>query len=237
MASVKVDIPLTIPRSKQDLSDNVVRIGLCFLGWLVLYIFMGVLSKILIPQVRTLKPKEQMFWQLAWVRAVCGTLVAWAVYLTFVDDRLDRDHVLATTDASWTFICVLTGFFIFEEATLIYFDVRFRTFSKELHLHHLFAFNGFFFAAWYNSGHYYAAKAFILEASTISSCICWCLLKLKLEKTTVWKINQMILIHIFHLRSVYEMWWWYDIYRDWANIKENLAIAYTVNMMLGFAVV
>ncbi|UJR13658.1 hypothetical protein I4U23_000670 [Adineta vaga] len=232
MANVNVTV-----QSNQNLKENIIRICACFTGWLVLFIFMGWLSKIVVPQVRTLKPKEQMFWQLAWVRAVCGTLVGWAIYLTFVDECLDRDHALATTDGSWTFICVLLGFFIFEEVTLIYFDIRYKTFSKELHLHHVFAFNGFFFAAWYNAGHFYAAKAFVLEASTIFSCICWCLLKLKLEQTKVWKINQMILIHVFHLRSAYEMWWWYDIYRDWANIKQNLPLPYTINMLLGLLAV
>jgi hypothetical protein len=39
---------------------------------------------------------------------------------------------------------------MFEELTLIYFDLKYRTFSKELHMHHFFSFNGFFIAAYYN---------------------------------------------------------------------------------------
>ena len=143
----------------------------------------------------------------------------------------------ATTDESWLFIAIITGFFIFEELTLIYFDIRFHTFSTELHLHHFFAFGGFFWAAFYECGHYYAIKAFVLEASTPFSCICWCLLKLKLEKTKAWKINQWILIYVFHLRSVYEMWWWYDIYHDWNNIKQNLPLPYTITMLAGLTIV
>ena len=144
---------------------------------------------------------------------------------------------MASTNESWTFFTTLTGFFLFEELTLIYFDIRFGTFSKELHMHHFFAFNGFFLVTLYNRGHYYGAKAFVLEASTPFSCVCWCLLKLKLENTKVWKINQAILIHVFHLRSVYEMWWWYDIYNDWEHIKANLPILYTINMLLGLSIV
>ncbi|CAF5163421.1 unnamed protein product, partial [Rotaria magnacalcarata] len=67
----------------------------------------------------TLKPKEQMFWKLAMARAVCGILTLWAVYLVFIDERLALDHVIVTTDESWTFITFLLGFFIFEELTLI----------------------------------------------------------------------------------------------------------------------
>ena len=144
---------------------------------------------------------------------------------------------MATTDESWTFFVFLTGFFIFEELTLIYFDLKYKTFSKELHLHHFFAFNGFFFSLLYNRGHYYGVKAFLLEASTPFSCICWCLLKFRLEKTFIWKANQWILIYIFHMRTVFELWWWYDIYKDWANIRENLPLPYTINMLLGLAMV
>ena len=144
---------------------------------------------------------------------------------------------MATTDDSWTFVSLLTAFFIFEEVTLIYFDWRFHTFSKELHMHHFFAFMGFFLAAFYGRGHYYGIKAFILEASTPFSCICWCLLKLKLENTKAWKINQWILIYVFHLRSVYELWWWYDIYQDWGNVKQNLPWPYTINMFAGLSIV
>lgn len=115
--------------------------------------------------------------------------------------------------------------------------MKYKTFSKELHMHHFFAFNGFFLAIFYNRGFYYGAKAFVLEASTPFSCVCWCLLKLKLEKSIVWKLNQCILIHIFHLRSAYEMWWWYDIIMDWQHIKETMPILYTANMIMGLTIV
>lgn len=157
--------------------------------------------------------------------------------IVFFDDRLRSDYVMASTDEGWTFISLITGFFTFEELTLIYFDLKYRTFSKELHMHHFFAFNGFFLAAYFDRGHYYAIKAFVLEASTPFSCLCWCLLKLKLEKTKAWKINQWILIYVFHLRTVYELWWWIDIYRDWDNIKQNLPWLYTINMLAGLSIV
>lgn len=68
-----------------------------------------------------------MFWQLAMVRAICGMTTLWgkissicllieldllylAAYLAFYDDRLGRDFVLASTDESWTFVSLITGF-------------------------------------------------------------------------------------------------------------------------------
>ncbi|CAF3552611.1 unnamed protein product [Rotaria socialis] len=166
-------------------------------------------------------------------RAVCGILTVWAFYLAWIDERLGIDHVIATTDASWKFISFLLVFFIFEELALLYFDLKYRSFSKALHLHHFFAFNGFFLAEYYNCGHYYAAKPFMLKAGTPFSCVCWCLLKLELEKTKAWKIDQWILINIFHIRSFLEFLWWCDIYRDWDNIKQNLPLPYLINMLVG----
>ncbi|CAF1319356.1 unnamed protein product [Adineta steineri] len=185
MVSVNAEIPVICTQSSQSIGDNVIRIGVSSLGWLTLYFIMGWISKTLIPGVRSLKAKEQMFWQLAMVRSVCGMCTLWAAYIIYVDGRL----------------------------------------------------NGYFLAAWYNLGHYYAIKGFILEASTPFSCVCWCLLKLKLEHTKVWKINQWILIYVFHWRTVHEFCWWYDIYNDWSNIKANLPLIYTVMMMTGLALV
>ncbi|CAF1103226.1 unnamed protein product [Rotaria sordida] len=233
MTNVKFEIPIKIPKSSQTLGDNALRIVVSYCTWLTLFFFMGWISKHLIPKVRTLKPKERMFWKLAMVRAVSGSLSIWAVYLVFIDEKVRRDFSVATTDESWAFVTILFGFFIFEELTLIFFDIKYHTFSKELHLHHIFAFNGYLFAAYYNCGHYYALKGFMLEASTPFSCVCWCLLKLKLEKTKVWKINQWILINVFHFRTFLEILWWIDIYHDWNNIKQNLPVAFTINMLVG----
>ena len=205
---------------------------------------------------RTLKPKEQMFWGLSMVRGVCGIVTLWgewifslkirvwstrcelflAAYLTYVDPLLSIDHVFATTNASWTFTTLIVGFFVFEELTLIYFDIRYKTFSKELHFHHIVSFNGWFIAAWSGLGHYYAVHMFLLEGSTPFSCICWCLLKLKLENTKAWKINQWILIYVFHARTFYELSCWYIYYQDWDRMKANLPWVFIANMFFGLFV-
>lgn len=237
MVTVQVNIPTGYPRSSQTLSDNVPRIVISYFVWLAIYFVSGWLSKVLLPPVRKLKPKDQMFWGLSMVRGMCGLLTLWGVRLVFFDKNLSLDHVYASTDESWAFLSVLTGFFIFEELTLIFFDMKYGTFSKELHLHHLFAFNGFFIAAYTNTGHYYAAQVFILEASTPFSCICWCLLKLKLEKSTAWKANQWLLIYIFHSRTFYELWCWYVFYHDWDYMKSDLPWAYIANLFTGLGLV
>ncbi|CAF1012268.1 unnamed protein product [Didymodactylos carnosus] len=142
------------------------------------------------------------------------------IRIVFFDDQLGVDRVFASPGESWLFVCIGFGFFIFEESTLIYFDIRYKTLSKELHLHHLVAVFGAFLTIYHNRGHYYAIRGFNLEFSTPFSCVCWCLLKLKLEKSYVWKINQGLLIYAFHFRTVYELHYVYEIYTNWTNVKQ-----------------
>ena len=197
-----------------------------------------------------------MFWGLSMVRAVAGFIVIaseslfatfhvsltryelfLAGYVVFIDSSLSVDHIFATTNASWFLVSCILGFFIFEELALIYFDLRYQTFSKELHLHHILGFSLYFIAAWYGIAHYYVLKIYVLEASTPFSCLCWCLLKLKMERTKVWKVNQWILIYIFHARTLYELHCWYVCYQDWAYMKANLPLAFIVNMLAALIIV
>jgi len=156
--------------------------------------------------------------------------------IIFFGKTLDNDHSVSSSDESWLFCCILFGFFIFEESTLLYFDWKYRTFSKELHLHHILALNNFFLATVFNRAHYYFIKIFLLEASTPCSCICWCLIKLKLQHTTAWKVNQWLLINIFHWRSAYEMWGWYEMWRDWNTFK-TLPLPISMNIFIGITIV
>jgi ceroid-lipofuscinosis protein 8 len=155
----------------------------------------------------------------------------------FVDKRLSIDHTLASTDESWIFISVLTGFFLFEELSMIYFDLRYQTCSLELHVHHIFALIGFGFPAFYNVCHYYAAQLFMLQTGTPFSCISWCLLKLNYQQTKIWKINQWIVVYAYQSRTFYELWCWYTFYQDWEGIKQNIPWLYTAAVFLGLGII
>lgn len=147
------------------------------------------------------------------------------------------NHVYASTDESWLFLSILISFFLFEETTLIYSDLTYRIFSKELHFHHIFACNGLLISAYTNTGHYYVTQTFMLEGITPCACICWCLLKLKLEQNLIWKYNQWILIYLMHSRTFYELWCWSVYYREWNYMKRNLPWIYIVNLFVGLSLV
>ena len=66
--------------------------------------------------------------------------------------------------------------------------------------------------------HQLACKGLIIEMSTPFSALCWTLLKAGKERTFLWKANQFLLVHSFHLRNVAEVMMWCISYRHWDNV-------------------
>ena len=111
--------------------------------------------------------KEQMFWNLAFVRGIYGIIgTTLSIYERYFDTGLGPESI----DSKTVYSCILTlshlGFFVFECSAQTYFDYRFKTFSKELHIHHLLALIGYTFVQLYDVNHYHACSVFILEMST-----------------------------------------------------------------------
>ena len=123
------------------------------------------------------------------------------------------------TEVSSILVLSHLGFFVFEWSAQMYFDVRFKVFSRALHVHHFLCIVGFIVSAYTQLNYYYACSGFILEMTTPFSCICYCLIKCKLENTLLWKANQMILIHLFHMRSVIEFFLIYEYVGNFEHFK------------------
>lgn len=174
-----------------------------------------------------------MFWNLAVVRGVFGFLgSSLCFYERFFDTALATNIAKATTVQSSIIISCCLGFFTFEVLAQIVFDIMFKTLSKALHAHHFVSISGFIITAYYNLGHYFPTWVFTLEFSTLYSCISYCLIKMKMEDTFLWKANQLILIHVFHLRSVIEFTILYEVYYYW-DIKKNMPLIWNINMICG----
>ena len=97
----------------------------------------------------------------------------------------------------------------------VYFDLRFLTFNRELHIHHFFSFGNYFLVIFFDQNYYMSCCAIILEISTPFSCICYCLIKSGMSKSFMWKANQFVLIHVFHMRSLVEFGFLYDMFKNW----------------------
>lgn len=165
--------------------------------------------------------KEKMFWNLAIVRGIYGAYATFGgIYEKWFDEDLWSHKILNKTLPSHILAVSHFGFFIYECATQTWFDIRFKTFNKELHIHHLISLFSCIYVFIYEVDHYYCATLMILEMSTPSSCLCFLLIKAKMENTQLWRWNQFVLIHLFHMRSLIEWLGIYELYWNWDQIKE-----------------
>ena len=107
-----------------------------------------------------------MFWNLAFVRSIYGIFgTIFCIYERWFD-RLGPESIDTKTVLSYGLTLANLGFFIFECCAQTYFDYRFKTFSWELHLHHILALVGYILVQVYDVNHYHACSVFILEMST-----------------------------------------------------------------------
>ena len=172
-----------------------------------------------------LSTKEKVFWCMAFVRAVFGIVASFfGFWYLAVDDTLHHDVVNATCTSSHFAVCMCVGFFLFECTALFSSNIIFRTFDPFLAIHHSISLIGFGIAAYADKGHFFTTVALLLEMTTPFSCICWVLLKAKMAHLFIWKINQNVLVHLFHCRTTIEGYFLYKTYLQWENVSTNLPV-------------
>ncbi|XP_067840123.1 protein CLN8 [Heptranchias perlo] len=190
-----------------------------FLFYSVVFTFSHVLCFVLSVTYCSLPAKEKVFWNLAATRGAFGIQSIVAGLLALLKDPvLHADKILAQQNWCWFSISTAVGFFVFENAALHGSNVVFKTFDVALAVHHFFAFAGFASALiWDNVGHYLPMVTLLLEMSTPFTCISWMLLKAGFSHTLLWKLNQWLMIHMFHCRMIltYHIWWvcWQNLER------------------------
>ncbi len=178
-----------------------------------------------------------MFWSLAIVRGTYGFFgVISSIYVRCFQNEMFIDTVKSKTDLSYMLILSHFGFFIFEWTAQIYFDIRFSTCNYQLHVHHLIAFIGFAGGCFGDTMHYYGLISFTLELSTPFSCVCYCLIKCKMSDGLLWKVNQALLIHAFHIRNLIEIVMIHDTIKYWTQLREVPTILF-LNWIIGLAAV
>ena len=131
------------------------------------------------------------------------------------------------------------GFFIYECTTQTWFDIKFKTFNKALHFHHVCCLVAQIYIVLGQINHFFGSTIPFLEMSTPFSCVCFILLQLKKSDTFIWKANQLVLIHVFHMRSLYEALNLYEIYLHWNNFKDlpfGLIFVHCFGMVASFMI-
>ena len=172
---------------------------------------------------RSLKTKEKVFWCLSVVRALFGIFCTFiSCWHIFVDTTLYKDVVETTTFSSHYAIYITVGFFIFECTMLFSSNIIFREFDSFLASHHLLSLLGYGAILYSGKIHFFGTISLLNEMTTPFSCLCWVLLKAKMANTYAWKANQIVLIHLFHCRTLLEGYLYVMSYRHWNNIVTNM---------------
>lgn len=175
---------------------------------------------------RNLRRKEKVFWNLAVVRSCYGVFcIIIGIWGLFYDTELKTDVVFSKTQTSYFAVTTTIGFFVFECIALMISDVVYKKPCLLLNVHHWLSLTGFVLVLTTESIHFFSVRGLILEMSTPFSAICWIVLKAGKAHTVVWKVNQFILVHTFHLRSVVECYIWYETYRHWDHIWEHMPLS------------
>jgi len=166
-----------------------------------------------------LRGKERVFWHVTAIRAVFGLWSIREGIHGLMSEELYSNVALAVTPRSTFLFHVTMGFFLFESITVSLADLIHGRWQLLLNLHHWMAFMGYFVGWYYQRFHFMASAALILECSTPFSGLCWVLIKCGLSKTLLWRVNQMLMIHAFHCRSIMECYFWYVSWKHWDVIS------------------
>lgn len=211
-----------------------VAAGTC-LFFLLLFLLSFLLSYLFVDSfTRRLRAKEKVFWCLAFVRAAFGFgASAVGIWYLFFDDLLRKDVVHANNVTTFVTVYVTVGFFTFECVALFSSNIYFRFFDKFLFAHHFLSLVGYCIAtACDGKGHFFAVVGLLLEMTTPFSCFCWMLLKCDMAHLRIWKINQLVLVHLFHCRTTLEAYFYYMYFSQWDNVKEGMPLPISVTMLV-----
>ena len=216
---------------------KVTVVGVTFLFFSFLFLTALTLCKFFLVY-KAISFKHRVFMSLAISRAIFGfSCIGLGCYAIFKTTNLDRDVVFGRNVTSAMSMYYTVGFFIFELSAVIVSDMCFRTFSKMLITHHGLALLGYGLAIHLEANFTFGCKALILEMSTPFSCLCFVLLKAGLERSLAWKINQIVLVHSFHLRSVAEFHLWWVTYWNWDYIWAHMPAAIFVLLYFNLVMV
>lgn len=172
-----------------------------------------------------LRAKEKVFWCLAFVRSIFGLFSIFpGLWFIGVDDTLKRDVVNGSTPTSFLVLNIANGFFVFECFALYLSSAVFRNFDPFLFTHHTLSLAGVTSVVYYENTHFFAMTGMLLEMTTPFSCFCWMLLKAGMANHISWKVNQLVLVHLFHCRTTIEGYAIYMLFMQWENVRQNMPL-------------
>ncbi|XP_073531476.1 protein CLN8-like [Phyllobates terribilis] len=182
-----------------------------FLFYVGIFAFSHLASIVLFATYRSLSAKDKILWNTVTTRASFGLLCYVAgLNALFIDPVLAADKITGQQGWAAFIILIATGFFLYENVALFIYNSVFWIFNISDAAHHISAFIGCFGAAICSTaGHYLPIAALLLEMATPFTCTSWILIKAGYLQTFIWKVDQWIVVHLFHCRMflTYHLWW------------------------------
>lgn len=187
-----------------QLSTKLILVFLFFVTYVIGFVISALLSKSSTTYVNMSK-KEKIFWNSGFVRTCYSIFcVGGCLMCLFVDKDYKENTVYDTTPTSFILCTSALGFFAFECTALTFSDISYRKFSYLLQLHHWIGMFVLLQVVVSDVGHLFTVRCLLLESSAPCTFTCWVLLKLGKGNTTIWKLNQCLLVHVYHFRSFVE---------------------------------
>jgi hypothetical protein len=156
------------------------------------------------------------------------------LWYLLVDDTLKDDIVNGTTKTAFVAIYIQVGFNLLDSVLVSVGKLLYgNRFSTALFIHHFVVFMVYSVATYYNGkGQYLFMIGFIEEIAGPLSYVNWMLAKAKLTHLSTWKVNQRILVYLWHFRTMLEFYLFYTLIKNWGYIWNELPVPLLISAVL-----
>ncbi|KAM4692887.1 protein CLN8-like [Discoglossus pictus] len=209
-----------------------------FFAYFGIFVLSHLVSALFSATYSSLSVREKVWWDLAVTRAAFGMQCTYSgLRVLLVDSVFSADKVTAQDDWSWLTILTATGYFLFDNVCLHMYNLIFWTWDFFLAVHHIFSLLGLFSTVVYSTaGHYLVLVTLLAEMGAPFTGTSLILIKAGLSKTLLWKLNQWVIIHVFHCRMVltYHLWW--VCFCNWEHFMNSVPHVYLTIYLISLAI-
>ena len=200
-------------------------ISASFVFFLILFILCYISSHFLVKSFsEKLRLKEKYFWCTSFGALVLGFFAMFnTVWFLFVEDALTNDVANGSTFTSYVVLYIGVGHFLFDTVILIISNIHCHFFNYMVFFHHISCIITLNIPVVYNGKcMLFAIMGLMLEVSVPSTYLSWIMLKCGMAHLRIWKVNQFVVVHIFHCRTNLTFYAYYKVISQWENLLQNV---------------
>jgi hypothetical protein len=161
---------------------------------------------------RALDDKDKLLLSTKITKFFYNTIPAFiGLWYLLVDDTLKDDIINGTTKTAYVAIYMHVGFNLLDTVLMAVGKLLYgNRFSAGLFIHHFVVFILYSVVTFYNGkGQYFSMIGFINEIVGPFANVNWMLAKINLTHLSIWKVNQRIVVYLWHFRTMLEFYFFY----------------------------